>query len=240
MKSQLNLPIFILFSAVIILTTGCGGGDDGGLLDFGDGGSRIVLTGSIMGEQRQVCISQPPSNLTPSQLQDEIDSFLFKAIRWDSGTTVNKNIESDRSCNYKITPFSTLSWENFAASGSNQQLADWGNFVAKTDVSGKRTVDVCLRDTQCEDGDILDITVNGTAVVRQELFNASSCVSIPVNPGVNYVGVYAVNGTGFKGNCSFADANTGEVTVKGNTGQVIQNYQVIGGQGSYGALTIVN
>ena len=222
----------------MILVAGGGGG--GGLFDFGDGGARIILTGSIMGKQREVCVNQPLVNLTPGELQAETDKYVFKAMRWDSGASVNKKIEGDRSCGYNINPYLTMGWDKFAASGSNQQLADWGNFVAKTDSTGKRTVDVCFRDTQCEDGDILDITLNGTGIVRQELFNAAVCYSIPASTGVNYLGVYAVNGTGFKGRCDFADVNTGEVSVKGSTGQAVQNYQVVGGQGSYGALTIVN
>lgn len=227
-----------IIRTMFILPFGLSGCGD--VLDTGDGGARVVLTGSIMGKQQQVCIEQPPTSITPTQLQNEIDNYLFKAVRWDSGTNIYKEIKSDRSCSYKINPSSIMSWSKFISSGSNQQLADWGSFSAKIDSSGKHSVDVCLRDTQCEDGDILDITLNGSALIRMELFNTDSCVSIPVSSGTNYLGVYAVNGTGFKGNCNYSDNNTGEVTVKGITSQKTQVYTVVGGQSSYGELKIIN
>lgn len=231
------------------LTVGCGGGE--ALLDAiggatGDGGLRVKLTGPIMGEERMICIDNPP-NITPAALQQEIDKYLFKAIRWDTSTpdkktTVNKQIEGNRSCSYRLSPYMTMSWQQFVADAAlNQQLADWGNFSAKFTVQGQRVVNVCMRDNECEDGDILDITLNGKAIVRSELFKEAKCFDVPVNAGVNFLGVYAVNGTGFKGQCSHEDRNTGVVTVYGASGSGrTQTYSVRGGQGSYGSLMIVN
>ena len=231
------------------MLAGCGGGE--GLLDAigsatGDGGKRVKLTGPIMGEEHVVCVDGPP-RIDPGALQKEIDKYLFKAIRWDTGTpdkktSVHKEIEDNRSCGYRLSPYMTISWEQFVADASeNQQLTDWGNFTAKFTAQGQRYVNVCMRDNECEDGDILSITLNGKEIARSELFNAGRCFDVPVNSGISYLGVYAVNGTGHKGQCSFADRNTGEVTVTGATGSgKTQLYSVRGGQGSYGSLTIVN
>lgn len=234
---------------VVALVGGCAGGEE--LLDAiggatGDGGKRVKLTGPIMGEERMICIDSPPQ-IAPAALQQEIDKYLFKTIRWDTGTpdkktTVNKQIEDNRSCSYRLSPYMTMSWQQFVEDASlNQQLADWGNFSAKFTAQGQRYVSVCMRDNECEDGDILALTLNGAEIARSELFNAPRCFDVPVKQGTNFLGVYAVNGTGFKGSCGHADRNTGEVTVSGATGGGgKQTYSVRGGQGSYGSLTIVN
>ncbi|WP_073356670.1 hypothetical protein [Lampropedia hyalina] len=135
----------------------------------------------------------------------------------------------------------TVSWEQFVTDATNRQLADWGSFNSIFSAQGQRHLNVCLRDNQCEDGDILAITLNGQEIVRSELFNTASCFDVPVNSGVSYLGVYAVNGTGYKGQCDFADRNTGEITVRGADGRgITQLYSVRGGQGSYGSLMVVN
>lgn len=234
-----------LLAGPLVLAGGCGGGGEE-LLDAiggatGDGGKRVRLTGPIMGEQRSVCIDNPPQ-IAPAALQQEIDKYLFKTIRWDTGTTVNKEIEDNRSCNYRLSSYMTMTWEQFVADSSvNRQLADWGNFSAKFTAQGQRYVNFCMRDNECEDGDILAVSINGKEIARSEIFNEARCLDVQVNPGVNYLGVYAVNGTGNKGQCSYADRNTGEVTVTGASGTgKTQTYSVRGGQGSHGSITIVN
>ena len=37
---------------------------------------------------------------------------------------------------------------------------------------------------------------------------------MPVSQGRNTVEIFAINGTGFKGNCSHSDANTGAIRVR--------------------------
>lgn len=144
---------------VVALVGGCGGGEE--LLDAiggatGDGGKRVKLTGPIMGEERMICIDSPPQ-IAPAALQQEIDKYLFKTIRWDTGTpdkktTVNKQIEDNRSCSYRLSPYMTMSWQQFVEDASlNQQLADWGNFSAKFTAQGQRYVSVCMRDNECEE-----------------------------------------------------------------------------------------
>lgn len=227
-----------IISIPAVLLAGCGGG----LSDLiGDGGARVVVTGPIMGKNREVCINNPPTQMTPGDIQEIVDQYIFKAVRWDSGATVRKKIEGDRSCSLNLDPYATIEWADFISTGENSQLADWGNMVASFTANGERVVKVCVWDNQCEDGDVLDITINGTRVVRRELVNQPSCTNITVNNGVNYLGVFAVNGTGHKGNCSYEDRNTGMVSVQGATGNAVtQTYSVKGGQGSYGSLTIVN
>lgn len=221
----------------VALLASCGGGEGS---FFGDGGARVLLEGPIMGQQRTVCVDQPPVQMTPAALQAEIDKYLFKSIRFDNGATVNKKIEGDRSCAYKLSPYQTISWAKFVAGAENQQLQDWGTFTASVTSTGQRQVTVCVWDNECEDGDIIALQVNGNSIGSVELRNAQQCFAVNVNSGLNYLGVLAVNGTGFKGNCNFGDRNTGVVSVRGATGQSQQTYSVTGGQGSYGAMQIVN
>jgi len=72
---------------------------------------------------------------------------------------------------------------------------------------------ICLRDYICEDGDVLRITVNNSIQWQEELFNRGSCRDVTLNQGQNTISVLAVNGTGYKGNCDYADANSGEISV---------------------------
>ena len=225
----------LALSCIVAPLAACGGGDL-----IGDGGARVLLEGPIMGQQRTVCVDQPPVQMTPAELQAEIDKYLFKSIRFDNGATVNKKIEGDRSCAYRLSPYQTVSWVNFVAGAENQQLQDWGTFSASVTSAGQRQVTVCVFDNECEDGDIIELQVNGGSVGSVELRNAQQCFALDVNSGLNYLGVRAVNGTGFKGNCSFADRNTGVVRVSGASGESQQTYSVTGGQGSYGAMQIVN
>ena len=223
---------------------GTGGSDPLGL---GDGGSRALVTGQIMGQERQVCFDNTPT--VPSDapdagrqlraLQDYILSNVVKLVRFDSGSSVRSELTSNYSCDYKLSPYLKYDYAALAGTNDLQQLRDWGTFAPLSDASGRRYVVVCVRDTQCEDGDILRITLNGQGVAETEIFNAPRCFQVPVSSGTNYLGVLAVNGTGFKGQCSFSDRNTGEVTVQGRSGSpVAQTYNVPGGAGSYGQIDI--
>ena len=80
--------------------------------------------------------------------------------------------------------------------------------------SGDRTVQVCVRDHECEDGDRVRVSVNGCAVFSGEIVNAWACRSVPVSEGRNSIELYAINGTGRKGSCSYADENTGQIRVE--------------------------
>lgn len=78
------------------------------------------------------------------------------------------------------------------------------------------TVDICVRDHECEDGDAISVDVEGSNVFTGELVNAPVCSTLEVEAGRDYViEMTALNGTGFKGACNFADINTGEIRVSG-------------------------
>ncbi len=78
------------------------------------------------------------------------------------------------------------------------------------------TIDICVRDHECEDGDAIDVDVDGRNVFSGEIVNEAMCSALEVEAGREYViELTALNGTGFKGACNFADANTGEIVVRG-------------------------
>ena len=78
------------------------------------------------------------------------------------------------------------------------------------------TIDICVRDHECEDGDAIDVDIDGRNVFSGEIVNEAMCSALEVEAGREYViELTALNGTGFKGACNFADANTGEIRVSG-------------------------
>lgn len=97
---------------------------------------------------------------------------------------------------------------------SASALQNWRD-ITTTAIDGSPVLQVCIRDHECEDGDILNVWVNGRPVIADELRNEASCTLERVPAGNNRIQVYAPNGTGHKGQCSFADANTGEISVSG-------------------------
>ena len=92
-------------------------------------------------------------------------------------------------------------------------------------------VEVCVRDHECEDGDQVRVSVNGSAPLGGEIFNEWNCRSISLREGRHDMELYAVNGTGYKGNCSHIDGNTGEFRVTGEDSQT-QSWRHRGGKGS--------
>ena len=78
------------------------------------------------------------------------------------------------------------------------------------------SLDICVRDHECEDGDAISVDVEGRNLFIGELLNAAMCSTLEVEAGRDYViEMTALNGTGFKGACNFADVNTGEIRVSG-------------------------
>ncbi len=78
------------------------------------------------------------------------------------------------------------------------------------------TIDICVRDHECEDGDAISVDIEGRNVFTGEIVNEAMCSALEVEAGRDYVTeLTALNGTGFKGACNFADANTGEILVRG-------------------------
>ena len=92
-------------------------------------------------------------------------------------------------------------------------------------------VRVCVRDHECEDGDRVRVSVNANELLGGEITNDWQCETVILHEGRHDIELYAINGTGFKGNCSYIDENTGELRVTGNDSQT-QSWRHRGGKGS--------
>ena len=110
------------------------------------------------------------------------------------------------------------------------------NFNIKVSSSNPQ-VRVCVRDHECEDGDRILVSVNGSQVFSGEIDNGWDCKDMRVTSGKNRVELYAINGTGNKGACSHADINTGEIRVEGKNSQV-QSWRHRGGAGSRASIVV--
>lgn len=97
--------------------------------------------------------------------------------------------------------------------------------------SRRQEIEVCVRDHECEDGDRIRVSVNGGRIFSGEIDNDWDCDTVDVSEGDNRVELYAINGTGRKGNCSYADVNTGEIRVEGKNTET-QSWRHRGGAGS--------
>ena len=95
------------------------------------------------------------------------------------------------------------------------------NFTARplrdfniTMTESNRMARICVRDHECEDGDAVEVSVNGVAILKTELQHKQFCADVNLSPGRNSIKLLALNGTGYKGNCGYHDANTGEIAVR--------------------------
>ena len=104
--------------------------------------------------------------------------------------------------------------------------------------SCSREVEVCVRDNECEDGDQVRVSVNSSVVFSGEIVNEWQCRTVPVRTGSNSIEFFAINGTGFKGNCSYRDENTGELRVRGGSSSRNQSWTHLGGTGSSARLNV--
>ena len=94
------------------------------------------------------------------------------------------------------------------------------------------SLEICVRDHECEDGDKISVDVNGRTIFSGEIVNDWDCQTIEVRGGESYVvELTALNGTGYKGDCSYADANSGEIRVTGENTET-QGWRHRGGAGS--------
>lgn len=98
-------------------------------------------------------------------------------------------------------------------------------------------VQVCVRDHECEDGDRVRVSVNGRVLLSTEIVRQWSCQEVSLRAGRHDIELYAINGTGYKGNCSFADGNTGEIRVTGKNSQT-QSWRHRGGKGSSARIVV--
>lgn len=241
----------------VALLAGCGSGDklEEAMSAFGNalGGAAndisfksSLVTGQIMGQEAKICVGGFPEirlsdaafDSRKNETLDYILATLPRVQRFDTGSSLQAALEAD--CSGFAGLLSFVTWEELSEAPDLTQLSDWGTFAPFRDPQGRPYVSVCARDVECEDGDILRITLNGVPQFEVELLNSAQCQGIWIEQGRSFLGVYAVNGTGYKGNCSFANRNTGEVTVSGASGGTSQSYQVLGGRGSYGEIQITN
>ena len=97
---------------------------------------------------------------------------------------------------------------------------------------------ICVRDHECEDGDEIRVDVEGRTIFSGEIVNKWDCQNLEVRGGETYeVELTALNGTGYKGNCSYIDENTGEIRVTGENTET-QVWRHRGGAGSKARLIV--
>lgn len=109
------------------------------------------------------------------------------------------------------------------------------------------TINVDVRDHECEDGDQVAILVRRSSdweeVFRGEILNRWQSRSFTATVGYHYtIAAIALNGTGFKGNCSHADRNTGQMRVYGSGSLAFFQYakwDAPGGSGSVGVVNVI-
>lgn len=210
-----------------------------GLDDRGAGSDQVRLT-LRAGESREVTTSELESGASglSGRLGDGTGKWRLRVVA-DQPIHLMSLLES---------PTGNLTNLSVASGGAVGSTADGGgsdvvedqldDFDVTIPGSCAREVDVCVRDHQCEDGDEARVTVNGAVVFSGELFNAEHCVTVPVREGSNTIELYAINGTGFKGDyCSHIDANSGQIDVTGGNEQS-QTWLHLGGAGSSAALNV--
>ena len=100
------------------------------------------------------------------------------------------------------------------------------------------SIKVCVRDHECEDGDKISVDFEGRTIFSGEIDNDWVCETLTVRGGESYaVELTALNGTGYKGDCSYADGNTGEIRVTGENTET-QVWRHRGGAGSKARIVV--
>ena len=104
-------------------------------------------------------------------------------------------------------------------------------------------IEVGARDHQCEDGDRVEIRVyDGSSwrtVFSDEINNSWQTRTFDATVGNHYTVIaIALNGTGFKGSCSYRDANTGEMRVSYGGRERTTRWQAPGGSASVGVINV--
>lgn len=100
------------------------------------------------------------------------------------------------------------------------------------------SLEICVRDHKCEDGDKIRVDVEGRSIFSGEIVNEWDCQTLEVRGGESYVvELTALNGTGYKGACSYIDENTGEICVTGENTET-QVWRHRGGAGSKARLIV--
>ena len=98
-------------------------------------------------------------------------------------------------------------------------------------------VQICVRDHECEDGDVVRVSVNDAELISDEITNEWQCADQSLDEGRYDIELHAVNGSGYKGGCSYINENTGELRVSGSNTQT-QSWRHRGGAGSRAKIEI--
>ena len=170
---------------------------------------------------------------------DITDSYCFFEPTFpEAEQALLRDMEEDRRIGFTVVP---TDWrpEGSAASAeepfSPQPLRDFRISIPTSPYD----VEVCVRDHECEDGDRVRVSINGIELLDEEIVNAWSCRTLSLPEGRHDIELFAVNGTGFKGeDCDHADMNTGEIRVTGEDAQT-QSWRHRGGAGSGASLEVV-
>ena len=121
--------------------------------------------------------------------------------------------------------------------GGTEPYTEQGAFGTSWTVD-PNVLSICVRDHECEDGDKVSVLVNGNALLTAEIAADWQCEDVRLGPGTHAIELRAVNGTGFKGECSHADINTGEIMVASDREDSVQRWRHRGGAGSSARLRV--
>ena len=121
--------------------------------------------------------------------------------------------------------------------GGTEPYTEQGAFGTSWTVD-PNVLSICVRDHECEDGDKVAVTVSGNVLLAVEIAADWQCEDVRLGPGTHAIELRAVNGTGFKGECSHADVNTGEIMVASDREDSVQRWRHRGGTGSSARLKV--
>ncbi len=157
---------------------------------------------------------------------------FFERTREEAEADFSHHATQSEYAGYRVirtgwSPMSASAPEAGERSFTPQPIRDFAISVP----SSPYDVQVCVRDHECEDGDRVRVSVNGSTLLAEEIVNEWSCRQVSLGEGQHDIELYAVNGTGYKGDCSYADENTGELRVTGADSQT-QSWRHRGGAGS--------
>ena len=164
---------------------------------------------------------------------------FFESTRAGAEQALRGDIDDYRSDGYTVVrtewaPAGSTGPTQSAESFTSQPLRDFRISIPTSPYD----VEVCVRDHECEDGDRVRVSVNGIELMSEEIVSAWMCRSVPLHEGRHDIELFAINGTGYKGeNCSHADANTGEIRITGEDLQT-QSWRHRGGAGSSAGIEI--
>lgn len=132
--------------------------------------------------------------------------------------------------------------ETRAAAFEPAPLRNWAPMAAVM-MNGRPTISIAVRDHECVDGDVLQVSLNGAVVMTSKLSSSWDERILPVVSGPNTIDILAVNGSGREGKCDFSDVNTGEIRVsgRGSGGALasdVQRWKLRGGAGSTSTVRI--